>query len=708
MALNFPDSPSTNEYFTDNTSGFSYQWNGVVWISVASTQTTSLKEFDDISGSFNSSTTTFSLTFGAGSTKVYPLSVNQITIVIGGILQNAGDDYTVSGDQITFTTPPDAGLTFQGMFYGSSVSMNSAAAGSIGTAAFSTGGPIWNIGGDVTVAGIVTVGSSSVVIDGPSNEIRVGTGATVNASGIVIGGAGIVTASYFYGDGSGLDGIVSGIGSTGSINTSGIITASTFSGSGSGLSNIGGQLSAITYSPGIGATGVAAASNIVITFNKPVKANTGTITLKEGAADGSTVESFDVETSDKITISGGQITIDPTSNFGATTSFYVAVPAGAYKDILNTSSSLGISTYSFQTAGTAYELWAVGMDLYGNLAQNTQSENRSSPVQIPGTNWSTKAGGSNTIENNNRAVIKSDGTLWVWGYGGNGGNGLNDAISRSSPTQVPGTQWSSLSNWGTKLATKTDGTLWGWGANGNGRLGLNDIIDRSSPIQIPGTQWGTSTKQSSQGNDHCGNIKTDGTLWVIGNNGDGQLGLNDVAKRSSPTQVPGTYWNKICSGQQHSLASKTDGTLWAWGDDNNGQLGLNAYNVLRSSPTQIPGTQWDSDSIDCSIYGSSALKTDGTLWVWGKNDYGNLGLNDGNSRSSPVQLPGTQWTIVNGSLYYRAFLKSDGTAWATGWNTNGGLGQNDVVHRSSPVQIPGTQWISISKAYQSLQLWKEV
>ena len=84
------------------------------------------KEFDDIAGSFNGSDTTFSLTFGNGTTKVYPLSVNQITIAIGGILQNAGNDYTISGDQITFTTAPDAGLTFQGMFYGSSVSMNSA------------------------------------------------------------------------------------------------------------------------------------------------------------------------------------------------------------------------------------------------------------------------------------------------------------------------------------------------------------------------------------------------------------------------------------------------------------------------------------------------------------------------------------------------------------------------------------------------------
>ena len=92
MALNFPDSPATNDYFTDNTSGFTYQWNGTVWISVGSTQSTTMKEFDDISGSFNGSTTTFELTFGNGTTKVYPFSANQITIILGGILQNAGDE----------------------------------------------------------------------------------------------------------------------------------------------------------------------------------------------------------------------------------------------------------------------------------------------------------------------------------------------------------------------------------------------------------------------------------------------------------------------------------------------------------------------------------------------------------------------------------------------------------------------------------------
>ena len=702
MALNFPENPATNEYFTDNTSGFTYQWNGTVWISVASTQTTSLKEFDDISSSFNGSTTTFSLTFANGSTKVYPLSVNQITIVIGGILQNAGDDFTISGDQITFTTAPDAGLTFQGMFYGSSVSMNSVAAGSITTSSLSTGGPIWNVGGDVTVAGIVTVGSSSVVIDGPSNEIRVGTGATINASGIVIGGSGIVTATTFYGDGSNLDGVTSGIGTTDSVNTSGIITASSFSGSGAELTNIGGQMHAISYSPGIAATGVGATSNIVITFNKPVKANTGTITLKEGAADGSTVESFDVATSDNITISGGQITINPASNFSFSTSIYVAVPAGSYKDILNTSSSPGISTYSFETEGVTYtdpfdgtfQLFASGSGSSGVLGQNNQGISYSSPAQISGNSWRYV-----TNQRNSALGTKTDGTLWAWGQANGGILGLSNNEHRSSPTQIQGTQWNDIFMGGATsryaLATKTDGTLWGWGENGYGNLGLNNTTDYQSPVQIQGTQWKLSgVQECNEGDRMSYAFKTDGTMWVWGDNGYGNLGQNTTISYSSPIQIPGTWSSK--NGQSHKqrpmMAIKEDNSLWAWGYNDHGECGINDL-VRRSSPHQIPG-EWKFTSAGQVTF---AIKTDGTLWALGGNGgSGGFAQNSTtvNYYSSPVQIPGNQWEMVSGGNYFYCATKTDGTFWMWGNQSPGRFGLNDSgsVQYSSPVQVPGTKW----------------
>ena len=702
MALNFPDSPATNDYFTDNTSGFTYQWNGYVWISVGSTQSTTMKEFDDISGSFNGSTTTFELTFGSGTTKVYPFSANQITIILGGILQNAGDDFTISGNEITFTTAPDASLTFAGMFYGSSVSMNSAAAGSIGTAALTTGGPVWNTGGDVSVAGIVTVGSSSVVIDGPSNEIKVGTGATINESGIT---AGIITASAFYGDGSNLDGITAGIGTTGSANTTGIITASYFYGAGIGLTNIGGPIHAISYSPGIAATGIGASTNIVITFNKPLKANTGTITLKEGAADGSTIESFDVVSSSRITISGGQITIDPTSALSLSTSYYVAFPAGAYKDILDTASTVGISTYSFETEEQGYtdpfdgtfQLFTAGSGTDGALGKNNTAH-YSSPSQIPGNSWRYA-----TNQRNTALATKTDGTLWAWGSGSNGVTGQQDQVQRSSPRQIPGTYWDDIFLGGATsrfaMATKTDGTLWAWGSNNNGQLGQNNLTEYQSPVQIPGSQWKLAgVQESNEGNQTSYAFKTDGTLWAWGNNGNGNLGQNGTVNRSSPVQIPGTQWN-IENGQSHLqrpfFATKTDGTLWVWGWAANGEHSLNDSGISRSSPTQIPGTQWKFVSGGQVNFG---IKTDGTLWALGGNA-GSGGNGTGNAIasvpvSSPIQIPGTQWETISGGNYFYAATKTDGTFWMWGNQSPGrfGLNNSGTVSYSSPIQVPGTQW----------------
>jgi alpha-tubulin suppressor-like RCC1 family protein len=168
--------------------------------------------------------------------------------------------------------------------------------------------------------------------------------------------------------------------------------------------------------------------------------------------------------------------------------------------------------------------------------------------------------------------------------------------------------------------------LWSWGYNGYGSLAQNDIVQRSSPVQIPGTEWDPNSIRSTT-DQYILVPKTDGTLWSCGRNNGGQLGLNDIIERSSPTQIPGTQWNLIQSMRQTAMSTKTDGTLWVWGSGNNG-LGLNDT-ISRSSPIQIPGTEW---SDICKGGGNCrsffARKSDGTLWSWGYNTIGNLGLND--------------------------------------------------------------------------------
>tara|TARA_B100001094_G_scaffold242819_1_gene238879 strand:+ start:38 stop:1297 length:1260 start_codon:yes stop_codon:yes gene_type:complete len=283
------------------------------------------------------------------------------------------------------------------------------------------------------------------------------------------------------------------------------------------------------------------------------------------------------------------------------------------------------------------------------------------------------------------------GQLWTVGNNSNGELGQNNRTQYSSPVQVgTDTTWSQLSAVAT--AIKSDGTLWKWGSNSSGQLGQNqpENMKYSSPVQIPGS-W---SHLSSSAAGSLGGVKTDGTAWVWGSNTEGRLGLNegDNAAKSSPVQVgTDTTWSAIEIGVFTSMGLKTDGTLWQWGRNNYGGLGQ-GDNTQRSSPVQVPGTTWTTPIR--SNYVSMAFKTDGTLWSWGYNGYGNLGHNDRTNRDSPVQIPGTTWSNIDSKVDHVIATKSDNTLWVWGRNNDAahGLNQPSNVHYSSPTQIPGTTW----------------
>ena len=328
------------------------------------------------------------------------------------------------------------------------------------------------------------------------------------------------------------------------------------------------------------------------------------------------------------------------------------------------------------------ELYSWGQASSGRSALNDTVE-RSSPTQIPGAGWDKIFRSGNS--NNSNAGLKTDGTLWVWGHNGQGQLGTNDIIPRSSPVQIPGTQWKDYTSQDDRsIATKTDGTLWVWGNDFEGSLGLgsNTGPDRSSPTQIPGTSWNTV------GFAIYGAFvtKTNGELWAWGRNGSGQLGINSASYRSSPVKLPGTEWVHAESNNV-SFGIKSDGTLWGWGQSNNGQLGQNST-VRYSSPRQVPGT-WSDFKV--GGYSTLGIKTDGTLWMWGYNSGGRLGQNGGAPNySSPRQIPGTQWSTAEYGDAHVLATKTDGTTWVWGHNGYGNFGLNDQVQRSSPIQLPGT------------------
>jgi len=362
------------------------------------------------------------------------------------------------------------------------------------------------------------------------------------------------------------------------------------------------------------------------------------------------------------------------------------------------------SLWSYQEPAT---LWSWGTNNYGQVGVNTNDE-ISSPTQIGSLTTWMYASGATGGGGGNYAINDSN-ELFAWGNNPSGQLGQNNTTRYSSPVQIPGTTWKYISNsYGEcTAATKTDGTLWSWGQNPNGVLGLNHTASRSSPIQVGSdTTW--NSIKGSVGNYYCFSaVKTDGTLWMWGGNDNGELGMNNTTKYSSPVQVgSSTDWDsgqdKLAEGHQSSFAIKTDGTLWSWGTNNRGELGTN-NRTERSSPAQIPGTTWSS--ISALKYSVLARKTDGTIWSWGYNGNGELGVNDRSNRSSPVQVPGT-WNNIQMQGGWAAgmyAIKSDKTLWSWGYNAQGGLGQNNATQElSSPTQIPGT-WTKVSgKVYGAI------
>jgi len=377
------------------------------------------------------------------------------------------------------------------------------------------------------------------------------------------------------------------------------------------------------------------------------------------------------------------------------------------------------SEWDYVAGGDPGSLYTWGFAEYGALGNNTGSNNhKSSPTQI-GTEVTWTA----LTINNTCSGIKNDGTIWTWGLNQHGTLGQGNNVSKSSPVQLPGTWGSIVTCHYSMAAVKTNGTMWVSGRNQQGQLGQNtggyNIGRRSSPVQIPGTDWNPTqgaTYMTAANNDQgIIHVKTDGTMWVWGQNQNAQLPLNGASPYglSSPAQVgTDTTWGygegKLGgNGDNSTFNIKTDGTLWAWGKNDGGTLGVPGG--AQSSPIQV-GTDtnwaWVPPNGGRSEYNymMAAIKTDGTLWTWGWKKDGCLGHNEhggpsGNQDpySSPKQVgTDTNWSKVSIGAYACYATKTDNTFWVWGNNDYGKLGKNlspsPAEGRSSPVQVPGTTW----------------
>lgn len=393
---------------------------------------------------------------------------------------------------------------------------------------------------------------------------------------------------------------------------------------------------------------------------------------------------------------GGLMTASPPATYGGGTA------PGIWT--LNQQGQL-VAANLWPLPGASRQLWAWGKGNAGSLGFGNTT-NYSSPKQVgPLVIWKSVEGGIGGYGSNTGITVgvRTDGTLWTWGSGVKGALGLGNITNYSSPKQVGAlTTWSSASGGAQRVgAITTTGALWVWGFNSQGTLGLNNTTSYSSPKQVGAlTNWA----QISMGSNASAAVKTDGTLWTWGYNSNYELGLGNNTTYYSPKQVgSSTNWASVNSASRFMLAVKTDNTLWGWGQNAYGQIGTGNLTTY-SNPKQIGAlTNWSSVSsrnLSTSYASTLAIKTNNTLWGWGRNGYGSIGLGNTTSYSSPKQVGAlSNWSTVafggSSSNGFTISVKTDGTLWTWGNNNFGQLGSGTTTSRSSPAQVGAlTTWIT--------------
>ncbi len=271
-------------------------------------------------------------------------------------------------------------------------------------------------------------------------------------------------------------------------------------------------------------------------------------------------------------------------------------------------------------------------------------------------------------------LIKPYGSVWAWGNNSAGEIGDGTGTTRKNPVSISiGCAQISAGN-SFVLCIGQDGTLWSWGLNGYSQLG------RTGNINVPTQVGGNMDYRTVQaGYSHGLAIKYDGTLWAWGDNGQGQLGLGDTTTRTTPTKVGSDdNWIALAAGSGFSLALKADGTLYGCGNNNAGQLATGNTNTGPKTFTKIGTMRWKS--VAAGLNHVMAIREDGHLYTWGSNTYGQIGNNANNTNAvttpyklTPSSGPGV-WRAVAPGYQHSVAIQADGTLWAWGANTHGEVG----------------------------------
>ena len=352
--------------------------------------------------------------------------------------------------------------------------------------------------------------------------------------------------------------------------------------------------------------------------------------------------------------------------------------SGTYYVVVTNGSGMIISLPALVSVGNP-SLLAWGRNNYGQLGNGTTNASPNPSPTIVASNVVTGAAG-----NLHSLFVTGDGMLWGMGSSVNGQLGNGATVKIISPNPAPVVVASNVvavaAGYGHSLFVKTNGTLWAmgqdnWGQLGNGTTGYIN----PTPVSVA-----SNVVAVAAGDYHSLFVKTDGTLWAMGENNYGQLGNGTTSNTNKPVSVASNVV-AVAAGSGFSLFVKTDGTLWAMGNNYGGALGnpnyVNGSGLAISVASNVV-------AVAAGEYHSLFVKADGTLWAMGNNSSGQLGNTNFPYESDlPVSVASNVVAVTAGAMH-SLFEKTNGTLWAMGDNYFGELGNGSTTEADTPINMP--------------------
>ena len=286
-------------------------------------------------------------------------------------------------------------------------------------------------------------------------------------------------------------------------------------------------------------------------------------------------------------------------------------------------------------------LWAWGQNANRQISKDATYQYLAPfKIELPAPVARFACGGDHVI------VMDRTGTLWSWGYNGRGQLGLghtNPVVGSAQITKPPG--MGNITSLAASIysshAVDAAGKIWSWGYNGNGELGDGSSMNRSSPVPVDVTTGIPAVRSVTAGGYHTMAAAVDGSIWAWGYNGYGQLGIGSYSSNDKPVKLVAglTIASTLGTGLYHSLGVASTGDVWSWGNNGNGQLGINSTNSVNSPVQTTAAAGWSGIvQVAGGNSHSVAMKSDGSIWTWGDNYYGQLGLGDSTQRPIATQL----------------------------------------------------------------------